>query len=83
MLRSRQLISFGEVPIPFARKSRRNVVRQASENGAQNKKSTRVKLRPRADWHKRNYLTEVLIPSLFIKRAGASAPPPGITTTRR
>ena len=75
MLRSRQLISFGEVPIPFARKSRRNVVRQASENGAQNKRSTRVKLRPRADWHKRNYLTEVLIPSLFIKRAGASAPP--------
>jgi L-ascorbate metabolism protein UlaG (beta-lactamase superfamily) len=75
LLRSRQLISFGEVPIPFARKSRRNVVRQASENGAQNKRSTRVKLRPRADWHKRNYLTEVLIPSLFIKRAGASAPP--------
>jgi L-ascorbate metabolism protein UlaG (beta-lactamase superfamily) len=63
------------VPIPFSKKSRRNVVRQASDNGAQNKRSTRVKLRPRRDWHKRNFLAEVLIPSLFIKRAGDYAPP--------
>jgi L-ascorbate metabolism protein UlaG (beta-lactamase superfamily) len=58
------------VPIPFSKKSRRNVVRQASGNGAQTKKSTRVRLRPRSDWHKRNFLTEVLIPSLFTRRSG-------------
>jgi L-ascorbate metabolism protein UlaG (beta-lactamase superfamily) len=63
-----------KVPIPFARKSRRNVVRQGSEqNGAQNKKSTRVRLTPRKDWHKRNYLTSVFIPSLFTKRSGDTA----------
>lgn len=32
-------------------------------------------MRPGSDWHKRNYLTSVLIPSLFTKRAGAHAPP--------
>jgi L-ascorbate metabolism protein UlaG (beta-lactamase superfamily) len=63
------------VPIPFSKKSRRNIVRQTSGNGAQVKRSTRVKLRPRADWHRRNFLTEVLIPSLFIRRAGEFAPP--------
>jgi L-ascorbate metabolism protein UlaG (beta-lactamase superfamily) len=63
------------VPIPFSKKSRRNVVRQASENGAKNKRSTRVRLRPRADWHKRNFLTSVLIPSLFTKRSGDHAKP--------
>ena len=63
------------MPIPFSKKSRRNVVRQASGNGAENKRSTRVKLRPRSDWHKRNYLTSVLIPSLFVKRAGLHAQP--------
>jgi L-ascorbate metabolism protein UlaG (beta-lactamase superfamily) len=63
------------VPIPFSKKSRRNVVRQGSENGAQNKRSTRVRLRPRPDWHKRNFLTSVLIPSLFTKRSGDYEPP--------
>ena len=63
------------MPIPFSKKSRRNVVRQATENGAEHKRSTRIKLRPRADWHKRNFLTEVLIPSLFTKRSGARVPP--------
>ncbi len=63
------------MPIPFSKKSRRNVVRQASENGAKNKRSTRVRLRPRADWHKRNFLTSVLIPSLFTKRSGDHAKP--------
>ena len=63
------------MPIPFSKKSRRNVVRQASENGAKNKSSTRVRLRLRADWHRRNFLTEVLIPSLFTKRSGVHVPP--------
>ncbi|MFL6588792.1 MAG: MBL fold metallo-hydrolase, partial [Chthoniobacterales bacterium] len=58
------------MPIPFSKKSRRNVIRQGTEDGAENKRSTRVRLRPRADWHKRNFLTEVLIPSLFTKRSG-------------
>jgi L-ascorbate metabolism protein UlaG (beta-lactamase superfamily) len=34
-----------------------------------------VKLRPRPDWHRRNFLMEVLIPSLFVKRAGQFALP--------
>lgn len=51
------------------------MVRQPSDNGAHTRKSTRVKLRPRRDWHKRNYLAEVLIPSLFVRRAGNYAPP--------
>ena len=51
------------------------MVRQSSDNGAQTRKSTRVKLRPRRDWHKRNYLAEVLIPSLFVKRSGDYVPP--------
>ena len=63
------------VPIPFSKKSRRNVVRQASDNGTATKRSTRVRLRPRADWHRRNFLTEVLIPSLFTKRSGVHVPP--------
>jgi len=63
------------VPIPFSKKSRRNVIRQATEDGAENKSSTRVRLRPKPDWHKRNFLTEVLIPSLFTKRSGDHIPP--------
>ncbi|PYL69315.1 MAG: hypothetical protein DMF28_03780 [Verrucomicrobia bacterium] len=63
------------VPIPFAKRSRRNVVRQTSRDGASVKRSTRVRLRPRADWHKRNFLTSVLIPSLFVKRASGPAAP--------
>ncbi len=63
------------MPIGFPKKSRRNIVRQSGD-GAIAKPSTRVRLRPRADWHKRNFLTSVLIPSLFIKRAGDQAPRP-------
>ncbi|HZE56993.1 MAG TPA: MBL fold metallo-hydrolase, partial [Chthoniobacterales bacterium] len=63
------------MPIPFSKKSRRNIVRQAKEDGAENKRSTRVRLIPSADWHKRNFLTEVLIPSLFTKRSGDRARP--------
>src|SRR5262249_25419649 len=63
------------VPIRFPKKSRRNVVRESPDSTGV-KRSTRVRLRPRADWHKRNFLTSVLIPSLFVKRAGRDAPPP-------
>lgn len=34
-----------------------------------------VGLKPKANWHKRNFLTEVLIPSLFERRAGDQQPP--------
>jgi L-ascorbate metabolism protein UlaG (beta-lactamase superfamily) len=63
------------VPIPFSKKSRRNVVRQESGNGAENKRSTRVRLRLPADRQRRNFLTGVLIPSLFVKRSGDRAQP--------
>ena len=32
--------------------------------------ATRVSLKPKDGWHKRNFLTEVLIPSLFMRRMG-------------
>jgi L-ascorbate metabolism protein UlaG (beta-lactamase superfamily) len=59
------------VPIPFSRKQK--IVRQVSQDGA--KRSTRVKLRPGSDWTKRNFLTSVLIPTLFTKRSGTRAAP--------
>ncbi len=58
------------VPIPFSRKSRSKLVRRDNGHGASAKSATRVGLRPGSDWHKRNFLTSVLIPSLFTKRAG-------------
>ncbi len=58
------------MPLPFSKKSQRNVVRRESGNGSQHEKSTRVRLRPSPDWHKRNFLADVLIPSLFTKRSG-------------
>jgi L-ascorbate metabolism protein UlaG (beta-lactamase superfamily) len=63
------------VPIPFSKKSRRKTVSRAAGNGADAKTSTRVGLRPGSDWHKRNFLTSVLIPSLFTKRSGSRAQP--------
>jgi L-ascorbate metabolism protein UlaG (beta-lactamase superfamily) len=51
------------VPIPFSSKRRRN-----AENGADGQRSERVTLKPGMAWHRRNFLSEVLIPSLFTKR---------------
>ena len=51
------------------------MVRRRSGNGAPDEASTSVGLRPGIDWHKRNFLTSVLIPSLFIKRSGDRAQP--------
>jgi len=36
--------------------------------------ATRVGLKFEAGWHKRNFLTEVLLPSLFARRAGVAQP---------
>lgn len=62
------------MPIPFSKKSRRNVV-QTSKNGFEPTTSKRVGLRPSSDWRKRNFLTSVLIPSLFTKRVGKGGLP--------
>jgi len=62
------------VPSPFSRKRRTQVTRTAPKNGAK-QASTRVSLKPGTDWHKRNFLTEVLVPSLFTKRSGIRAQP--------
>jgi L-ascorbate metabolism protein UlaG (beta-lactamase superfamily) len=64
-----------DVPIRFPKKSSRNIVRRTSGDGEGAKRSTRVRLRPGSDWRKRNFLTEVLIPTLFTKRAGSQARP--------
>ena len=62
-----------QVPIPFSKKTR--VVRQATADGVEKKRSTRVTLKPGMAWHRRNFLAEVLIPSLFTKRSGERAVP--------
>ena len=62
------------MPSPFSRKRRTQVTRTAPKNGAK-QASTRVSLKPGTDWHKRNFLTEVLVPSLFTKRSGIRAQP--------
>src|SRR5207302_5895618 len=69
------LYALSIVPIRFSKKSRRYIVRQASGDGAGDKRSTRVRLRPSPDWHKRNFLTSVLFPSLFIMRSGDDTRP--------
>lgn len=65
------------MPTPFSRKKRTQVVRASSKTGAPAKSPTprRVGLKPGLDWHKRNFLTEVLIPSLFTKRSGDHSRP--------
>ncbi len=71
----RSLYSCPSVPIPFSNKRERSLAGESMANGRGKKSSTRVGLRPSSDWHKRNFLTSVLIPSLFVKRGGASPPP--------
>lgn len=56
------------MPIPFSKKSRRNGER-SPENGATSQGSKRVTLKPGTAWHRRNFLAEVVIPSLFTKRS--------------
>jgi len=51
------------------------VTRASSKNGTGKQSATRVSLKPGLDWHKRNFLTEVLIPSLFTKRSGTRVQP--------
>ncbi|HEY3601323.1 MAG TPA: MBL fold metallo-hydrolase, partial [Chthoniobacterales bacterium] len=63
------------MPTPFSRRKRTSVIRTGGKNGAAKESARRVGLKPGLDWHKRNFLTEVLIPSLFTKRSGLHANP--------
>ena len=65
------------MPNPFSRirkpkaeikKSPKPAAQPAETNGET--PARKVGLKPNKDWHRRNFLTEVLIPSLFTKRAG-------------
>jgi len=72
---------FFSVPIPFRTKRKpKATIKKAAKpvNGRTapvTTCATKVGLKPRGAWHRRNFLTQVLIPSLFAKRAGGHAPP--------
>jgi L-ascorbate metabolism protein UlaG (beta-lactamase superfamily) len=48
------------------RQSRKNEAAASSSSDT----ATKVGLKPRKGWHRRNFVTEVLIPSIFTKRSG-------------
>ena len=64
------------MPLPFRRAGKKKAAINKSEkaNGVTSvpiaKQDRKVGLKPKGDWHKRNFLTQVLIPSVFSKRAG-------------
>lgn len=49
--------------------------REKSKKAGGGRRSNQVGLRPSSNWHRRNFLTEVLIPSLFTPRSGRHAHP--------
>jgi len=65
------------VPNPFQkRKPKADIKKSAKPSGVANGQPARkVGLKPGNGWQKRNFLTEVLIPSIFEPRAGGHAPP--------
>ena len=71
------------VPNPFAPKPRKkSEIKKSPKPSAHvtaaangEAKAKKVGLKPQKDWHKRNFFTEVLIPSLFEKRAGQHEKP--------
>jgi len=65
------------VPNPFqTRKPKAAISKSAKANGSKPAAGERkVGLKPKEGWQKRNFLTEVLIPSIFERRAGGQAPP--------
>jgi hypothetical protein len=86
------LLNFASVPNPFSRL--RNSKAEIKKSGPSPKAhamqrpihkaagATKVGLKPKGDWHKRNFLTEVLIPSLFAKRLGKHEVP-GLPVAQR
>lgn len=75
------------VPNPFRRKPNSVIRKAAGANGgnggstlsgdtpAPTPPATKVGLTPKGDWHRRNFITEVFIPSIFTKRAGQRLTP--------
>ena len=70
-----------DVPLPFRRTQQPKAKINKSElsNGPTSvpiaEHTRKVGLKPKGDWHRRNFLTQVLIPSLFSKRAGKHEAP--------
>lgn len=67
------------MPNPFQKRPQNAEIQKSAsaENGisGENAVGKQVGLKPKANWHKRNFLTRVLIPSLFAKRLGTLAAP--------
>ncbi len=65
------------VPNPFPnRQPKSEIQKSAKAGGAKGAAGARkIGLKPKNGWQKRNFLTEVLIPSMFEPRSGGHAPP--------
>ena len=68
------------MPNPFRRQPVTEISKSPETNGkpappVRAAKATKVGLKPKADWHKRNFITEVFIPSIFTRRAGQRLTP--------
>lgn len=77
----RAMSTISHVPNLFRRKIKA-VIRKspATDNGQkahpqQKAAATKVGLKPKGAWHKRNFITEVFIPSIFTRRAGQPLTP--------
>jgi len=66
-------------PFQRLRKPKAEIKKSEKANGAESPKSEtparKVGLKPKNGWQKRNFLTEVLIPSLFTRRSSREAAP--------
>jgi L-ascorbate metabolism protein UlaG (beta-lactamase superfamily) len=76
------MLSLLLVPNPFLRKRKPKAAIQKSKGSNGDSSPThsvpiapKVGLKPKGDWHRRNFLTQVLIPSLFKRRSGQHATP--------
>lgn len=68
------------MPNPFRRKPKAEIRKSEKIPGVPEVAlaagaTRKVGLAPRGNWHKRNFITSVLIPSLFAKRLGANSTP--------
>ncbi len=65
------------VPNPFQKRQPKAEIQKSAKPRAAKAAAgaTKVGLKPKDGWQKRNFLTEVLIPSMFEPRAGGHAPP--------
>ena len=65
---------------PFRRRPKAEIKKSGAQNGDEQSPSPKsaakkVSLKPKGDWHRRNFLTEVFIPSIFTRRAGRRLAP--------